>query len=160
MVLTGGDAPIMENLDNGLLIAYIIDMGDRFQYVQHRHLETSGIIEGELHKHAMENLALLAKEKLVVHPRGSTFAVFLEGNVEASLILIDDLWEKNFARSVTTGFVAEMPARDVLAFCDLVSQEGIAELHQVVARVSAGGDHLLTSVLYRRQERKWIQFEG
>jgi len=150
---------VLQNLGNGLLVAYMIDMGDRFQYVQHRHLETSGIIETELHQHAMENLALLAKQKLVVHPRGCIFAAFLEGSFEASLILIDNLWEKNFARSLTAGFVAAMPARDVLVFCDLASQEGIAELHQVVARASAGGDHLLTSVLYHRQGRQ-IQFEG
>jgi uncharacterized protein YtpQ (UPF0354 family) len=159
VVARGADAPVLKGLGNGLLVAYLIDLGGHLQYVQHRHLEASGMIESELHSHAIRNLTALATEKLRVESHGKVFAVFLDGNFEASLILLDELWDKSLARRVATGFVAAIPARDILAFCDVDSLEGITELRQVVARANAGGDHLLTPVLYRRQGRTWVQYE-
>lgn len=158
-IVRGGDAPVLKDLGNGLLVAYVIDRGDRLQYVQHRHLEASGIVESELHNHAVHNLTSLATDKLRVEPHSKVFAVFLDGNFEASLILLDDLWDKSFARWVVTGFVVAIPTRDILAFCEIDSLEGVTELREVVARTNAGGDHLLTPVLYRRQGRNWVQHE-
>lgn len=157
--VSGGDAPVLKNLGNGLLVAYVIDLGDSLQYVQHRHLEATGVVESELHGHAVQNLMGLAKAKLRVEPYGKVFAVFLDGNFETSLMLLDDLWDKSLIRRVAAGFVAAIPARDILAFCDRASLEGITELRQVVARANVGGDHLLTPVLYRRQGRAWVQYE-
>ncbi|MGA9473034.1 MAG: DUF1444 family protein, partial [Terriglobales bacterium] len=141
-----------------LFVAYVLDADGHFQYLQWRHLEDSGISQSELHDDAVCNLAALANEKLRVEPQGRVFAAFLDGNFEASLILIDDLWEKRLASTVTNDFVAAVPARDVMAFCDVTSSEGIAQLRKVVARANEGGDHLLTSVLYRRQGQKWVPY--
>jgi uncharacterized protein YtpQ (UPF0354 family) len=159
MSFSGGDAPVLKDLGNGLLVAYVMDVGDHLQYIQYRHLQDSGANESELHSHAVHNLTVLAK-KLRIEPHGKMFAVFLEGNFEASLILIDGLWDGSLARTVTAGFVAAIPARDILVFCDLASVEGITQLRQVVARANEGGDHLLTPVLYRRQGQEWVQYEG
>jgi uncharacterized protein YtpQ (UPF0354 family) len=159
VVLRGRDAPVLKDLGNGLLVAYVMDVGDHLQYIQYRHLQDSGANESELHSHAVHNLTVLAK-KLRIEPHGKMFAVFLEGNFEASLILIGGLWDGSLARTVTAGFVAAIPARDILVFCDLASVEGITQLRQVVARANEGGDHLLTAVLYRRQGQEWVQYEG
>jgi uncharacterized protein YtpQ (UPF0354 family) len=152
-----GNAPVLRDLGNGLLIAYVLDVGDHFQYLQWRDLEDSGLNESELHEHAVYNLTAVANEKLRVEPHDRVFAAFLDGNFEASLLLIDDLWDKRFASTISHGFVAAVPARDIIAFCDATSSEGIAQLCQIVARANKGGDHLLTSVLYRRQEKQWVQ---
>jgi uncharacterized protein YtpQ (UPF0354 family) len=158
-VISGGDAPVLKNLGNGLLVAYVIDRGDRLQYIQHRHLESSGATAAELNRYAVSNLTALAREKLRVERRSNVFFVFLDGNFEASLTLVDSLWDATLARTVSSGFAVAIPARDVLAFCELTSNEGTGELRQVVSSVTAGGDHLLTPVLYRRQGQKWIQHE-
>ena len=150
---------MLKDLGNGLLVAYVIDLGDRLQYIQQRHLEASGLVESELHCHALNNLMGLVKDKLRVEAHGKAFAVLLDGNFEASLILLDDLWDESLAHRVVTGFIAVIPARDVLAFCDVDSLEGITELRGVVTRANAGGDHLLTPVLYRRQGRTWVQYD-
>jgi uncharacterized protein YtpQ (UPF0354 family) len=159
VIVGGGNAPVLKDLYNGLLVAYVIDAGDHLQYVQQRHLGDSGIDESELHCHAIHNLAVLAKNKLRVEAHGKVFAAFLDGNFEASLILVDDFWDKSLVSTMPTGFVATIPARDVLAFCDLASSEGITQLCQAVARANKAGDHLLTPVLYRRQGRTWIRYE-
>ena len=157
VIVTAGSAPVLRDLGNGLLVAYVLDAGDHLQYLQLRHLEDSGMNESELHEHAVYNLAAVANEKLRVESHDRVFAAFLDGNFEATLILIDDLWDKRLARTISDGFVAAVPARDIMAFCDATSSEGIAQLRQVVARANVGGDHLLTSILYRRQGQKWIQ---
>ena len=155
----GGNAPVLTDLGNGLLAAYVIDIGDHLQYIQQRHLEDSGINESELHNHAVHNLEVLAKDKLRVEAHGKLFAAFLDGNFEASLILVDDLWEESLVPTMSAGFVAAIPARDVLAFCDLASSEGITQLREAAARANKAGDHLLTPVLYRRQGRTWVRYE-
>ncbi len=40
-----------------------------------------------------------------------------------------------------------LPARDVLAFCDAKSLQGIVELKQLVRRITPKGEHLLTETL-------------
>ena len=53
---------------------------------------------------------------------------------------------------LSNGFVAAIPAaRDVLAFCDTDSVEGLAELRDLIARIK-NGDHMLSPELFRRGE--------
>ena len=85
---------------------------------------------------------------------GDIYAVMLDGTFEASLILVDGLWDVSFAALAPHGIVAAIPARDILAFCDATSTEGLAELRQLIERVQ-GGDHLLTRDLYRRVGGRW-----
>jgi len=47
------------------------------------------------------------------------FAFFMRGDFEASVILLDDLWDGESRQFVTGEYAAAIPARDMLAFCDL-----------------------------------------
>jgi uncharacterized protein YtpQ (UPF0354 family) len=55
--LSGSDALVFRPLADGLLVAYVVDKGDQFEFVQHRHLEAEGCSEEELHSVAVDNLA-------------------------------------------------------------------------------------------------------
>jgi hypothetical protein len=158
IVVSGRQKPVLRNLGNGLLVAYIIDRGDDFQYVQRRHLEEAGVTDGELHQYAVGNLAELTRTRLKVELCGSVFAALMGGNFEASLILVDSLWNETLARLITKEFVATVPARDILAFCDIGSAQGLAQLRQISAVTTEGGDHLLTPGLYHRQDHAWVPF--
>lgn len=137
------------------MVSYVVDEGDRLSYIQHLHLIYAEMTPKELHTRGVENLTALSRRSLRIQPFGAAFAVFLDGNFEASLILIDGLWTKGIRHLVKTGFAVALPARDMLAFCDAGSAEGITQLRKVVSRV-AGGDHLLSSSLYRRCGSKWL----
>lgn len=52
-----------------------------------------------------------------------------------------------------------LTARDVLAFCDAKSLQGIVELKQLVRRITPNGDHLLTETLYYRLNGQWLPLE-
>jgi hypothetical protein len=81
----------------------------------------------------------------------------VDGNFEASLILVDGLWDKALAQLAPNGFVAAIPARDILAFCDANSAAGIAELHQLIGRIQ-NGNHMLSRELFQRADAGWSRF--
>jgi hypothetical protein len=92
-------------------------------------------------------------------PHGNIFALFLDGNFEASLLLLDDLWDQALSGYAPNGFVIAVPARDVLAFCDQASEEGVGELREVAARLFPGGDHLISPQLFSREGDRWVPFD-
>ncbi|HEY3147367.1 MAG TPA: DUF1444 family protein [Dongiaceae bacterium] len=157
VVLSGDDEPIVTDLHNGLLVVYLVDQGKHFEYVNRRHLIASGLTEAELHQTALGNLAAIVEGRGAQLRRGlDAAALVLDGNFEASLILIDWLWEDSLAHLAPNGFVVAIPARDVIAFCDAESARGIAYLRQVVQRLE-GASRPLTPMLYRRDRasRTW-----
>jgi hypothetical protein len=151
------DSPILRPIGNGLLISYLVDQGDHFAYVQHRHLIQSNMTEADLHAKAMENLSDMADEKLEVKECNDFFIGLMDGNLEATLILLDELWKERLTFLAPNGFVAAIPARDILAFCDTASDKGIEGLRDCVARLSSGqSDHrLITNLLHRDIDGEW-----
>jgi len=152
--LSGDDAPVLRALLPGLLTAYLVDEGDSFAYVQGRDLRGAGISQEQLHSQAVANLAELADQQLTIRENGPVSALFLDGNFEASLLLLDDLWTDRLREYARDPIVA-IPARDILAFCDVESTAGVSELRAVVKRVWPTGDHLLSENLYRRVDGIW-----
>src|SRR5579864_9124433 len=138
------DSLVLRDLGNGLLVSYLIDEGNQFKYIHNRHLIAADIDEQKLHETAINNLYTLAKEHLQIQPyaKAPVFAVFMEGNFEASILLLDKVWDMSLAEYVGEEFVVALPARDVLAFGDSSSPEAIAELRAIIGRLETG-DHLL-----------------
>lgn len=152
--LNADDSPVLTKFASGLLTAYVVDNGESFSYVQGRDLHEAGIREEELYHQAVQNLALIAEDKVTIRQSGPIWALFLDGNFEASLMLLGDLWTSGL-REYARDPVVAVPARDILAFCELGSTTGILELQAVVNRVWPSGDHLLTKNLYRLKDGKW-----
>ncbi|MCE9635568.1 MAG: DUF1444 family protein [Planctomycetes bacterium] len=156
MKLSEEDSPVLRNLGNGLLVSYVVDTGERFSYVQTRHLRAAGVTEDELHRAAIDNLYGLAEKHLRVQPYGDVFALFMEGSFEASVMLLDTVWDVSLAKYVRGEFLVAVPTRDVLAFGD-ASSPGVPErLRGVVDRVLTGeADHPVSNVLFRRRRGVW-----
>jgi uncharacterized protein YtpQ (UPF0354 family) len=151
------DSPVLRDLHNGLLVAYLVDEGTRFDYLQNRHLIAAGIDEDRLHKTAVGNLYSLAERHLRIQPYGPVFSLFMNGNFEASVLLLDTVWDISLAKHVKEEFVAAVPARDVLAFGDSSSPAAVAELRAIINRLaSRGADHPLSTSLYCRKRGKWL----
>jgi hypothetical protein len=80
----------------------------------------------------------------------------LDGQFQARLMLLDDLWDSIFAPHTPNGAIMALPTRDVLAFCDAKSLQGVIELNQLVERMQVNAEHPLTNTLYHRQDRQWL----
>jgi uncharacterized protein YtpQ (UPF0354 family) len=158
--LSYADTPVMKDLENGLLVAYLVDQGDSYGYVQYKDLETAGVGEPELHTAGIENLRLLAEQRLRVQQYGSIFTLLMGGTFEASMLLLDDLWERSFAEYVDGPFLVAIPARDVLAFGDASSPGAVIELNAVVERLIGAGNAELATMLFRRQGGAWYAHDA
>jgi hypothetical protein len=152
-------SPVIDLLDNGLMVVYLVDEGDRFVYVQHKHANAIKADPRGLLDFGLANLSRLAEAKLKLFRHGAIHGLQLDGQFEASLILLDKLWDEALAQFTPHGAIVAIPARDVLAFCDADDTAGIAELRALAQRVTAVSDHLLTPQLFRRIDGAWQPFE-
>ena len=74
---------------------------------------------------------------------------------EASLLLVDDLWDRQLVHLAPNGFVAAVPNRNILAFCDAKTPDGPLQLRRIIQ--SGAGDHPISTTLYCRDPtlREW-----
>jgi uncharacterized protein YtpQ (UPF0354 family) len=155
--LSADDSPVLKSLGNGLLVDYVVDNQNQFQYVQNRHLRDEGVTEAQLHEIGIANLTNLAATRpLRVQSHQDIFGVFLDGNFEASMLLLDDLWASGFRQFVRGDYLAALPTRDVFAFCDAASPSGRSELVEIVAKLKNSTDHPISHSLYRRVATQWV----
>ncbi|MCB1907618.1 MAG: DUF1444 family protein [Rhodocyclaceae bacterium] len=150
--------PVVRDLGNGLLAVYLTDTGDHLAVVQNHHLQSAGASADQLHRVAVANLRRLAAERVRVTGFGTFYEVVLDGQFEASLLLVDAFWEESAAHLVPNGAVAALPTRDVLAFCDADSRDGIEQLQALIDRLGPDVEHRLTDTLYHRQNGCWQPF--
>jgi uncharacterized protein YtpQ (UPF0354 family) len=76
------DSPVLRDFGNGLLVAYVVDCGQSFEYVQGRHLAKASITAEDLHAAAMNNLVVFMGERARLQPHSNIFAMSLDGNFE------------------------------------------------------------------------------
>ena len=155
LTLPDDQQPVITQIAQGLHAVYLMDDGDSFRYVQRYQLSALQAQAKGLHEIASMNLAKLTQEKLEVFPYDAVYGTTLDGQFESSLILLDELWDRSLAKFTPNGAIVALPSRDVLAFCDAKSLQGIKELKDLVHR-SAENDHLITPVLYYRQDGQWL----
>ena len=149
---------IIKSLGHGLLVTYVLDQRDRFEFIQNRHIEKEKLTVTELHSYGLQNLQKLADQRMRVQTYQNIFAVLMGGNFEASLILLDSIWDGPFRKFVTGQYAIVIPARDVLAFCDASSAAGCKELQDVIDRGKAAAniDHPLTNQHFVRVGTSWV----
>ena len=153
--LQDDQAPVIDLLDNGLMVVYLVDEGDRFVWVQHRHCRAIGADPRGLMEFGLVNLRRLADKHLRLVEHGSIFGFLLDGQFEASLMLLEEIWDASLNDRTPNGAVVAIPSRSVLAFCDAANTEGIRQLRELVDRVTAVDDHKLTAQLFHRHEGAW-----
>ena len=112
-----------------------------------------------MHRTALDNLRRRVNGEggpgLTLHPIGTAWGMAMGGDHEATLVLLDELWDGPLKQYTPNGAVAAIPARDICAFCDARSAEGIEHLRGVVRKVTEGGRGLVSDKLFVRQGGNW-----
>ena len=160
VTLSPADTPVIRELSNGLGVAYLIDEGSSYGYIQQRDLASSQLSEADLYAIGIKNLHRVADERLRVQPYGTIFALLMGGTFEASMILLEDLWDHSLAEYVGDDVMVAIPARDVLAFGDASSPAVIKDLRAVIDRLVAAGTAELATVPYRRRGGEWFAYDA
>lgn len=152
-----GDAPVVRVFSTTLLVNYMIDEPGALVIVRQRDVELGK--RDDLHTRALDNLrAHVEKRKLRFEPRGGTLQAKLDGQHDASLLLLDELWDSPTRVADLDGdIIAAVPSRNLLVFTGTKTRGGIAELR---ARIAENKDRELSPELFVRRKGAWDPFEG
>ncbi|EMI41951.1 DUF1444 family protein [Rhodopirellula sp. SWK7] len=155
--LSREEAPVMTAVGNGLVVAYLVDDGDSFVYIQFRDLDNDEVTEHELHHIGIRNLLRMTTAgALRIKPCGNAFMATLDGNFEASLLLPNLLWRNHFRQFVSGDYLVAIPNRDILVFCARSSTDGRTDLLKAVEAQRDSDDHPLSCELFVRRDSEWL----
>jgi hypothetical protein len=161
--LVGPDRFIVRPWLADLIVMYAIDEPTQLHLVQQRDIDALGINAEQLHHESVANLGRLVAEKFRAQEYGaphyekyggSMYACLLDGNFEASTVLLDEIWDEQATR-VRGDLVATIAARDILSFSGTDVPGGIEALRVLRDSVWASGDHLLSRSLLVRRHGAW-----
>lgn len=155
-----GQLPVVRPLAPGLVVTYLYDEGEVYSYVQRHHVQALNTSAEALHELAVINLGRHADGALKIFHHEAVHGLMLDGQFEASLLLVDEIWDGPAKAFTPNGVVAAVPSRGVLLFCDRASAQGIAELRQHLAKGQAADAIEISAALFERDERgDWHPFE-
>lgn len=147
------DAPVTRYFSQRLLVSYVIDEPGALMFVRERDVRTDADRD-ELHARALENLRrYTAKKRLRFEARGATHHARLDGQHDASLLLLDELWDAPTGVQHHEGeLVAAVPSRSTLVFTGTATACGLDELRAHQKRTS------LSAELFVRRDGRWRPF--
>lgn len=142
------NALVVRSFNEAYTISYVVEEPGALAYVRWR--DVDGDID-KLHDIALANLRVRANAKLRLAPRGGFVDVVLDGKIDASLLLLDELWDGTgiIARAVTAPIVAAAPSSEALVVASASSKEGLRHLGSLGA-----------PMLVVRRTGAWDQFSG
>jgi uncharacterized protein YtpQ (UPF0354 family) len=155
--MSPAQTPLITSWVADLTIGYAIDQPNSLQYLTPAKCEGLGIQLKEVHELALSNLKKILPP-MQRHGETSIFMLSAGGNLEVSLLLLDDLWEAQ-EELVQGRLVVAVPARDMILFTGDQSEEGLRQLRESISSVWQGGNQLVSQHLLVREEKQWQMFE-
>lgn len=152
------DVLVAEEFAGGLLVTYVFDLPGMFGYVSPGDCARLQLAPGDLRSLAVRNLTRRrARPQIREASAAATFV--LDGDLEASLLLVDHLWEQ-IGPQLPGDLIAAVPARDALAVTGSQVPGGIAALTRAVDTVwdKSSARLLLSRSLLIRQAASWSVF--
>jgi uncharacterized protein YtpQ (UPF0354 family) len=144
---------VTDHLCGDLWIVYAQDLPDRMLTMKASHLSELGLEKSELLHLAVENLSRILPNA-ERHGDGPWYWLTAGGDYDASLLLIDTIWEQ-LADSVDGEIVAVVPARHTLLFTGSQSEEGLKAIKQQATETVTAGSYLISETLIVRRGGRW-----
>lgn len=142
-----------EPLADGLVVLYAIDSPSSIRYVPRSEIVASKLVLSELRTVARDNLEPLLKDLELASGDG-LYALFADGNYEASLLLVDALWTQD-QFPVAGEIVVAVPARGVLLVSGTEEKRGLDALEKLTDQSYVESPYNLTRNFYRRAGDSW-----
>jgi hypothetical protein len=121
------NALVVRSFNEAYVVSYVVEEAGALAYVRWR--DVASDVE-RLHDIALANLRVRANAKLRLAPRDGFVEVVLDGKLDASLLLLDELWDGSgvVARAVSSPIVAAAPTSETLVVASGSSKSGLAHL--------------------------------
>jgi uncharacterized protein YtpQ (UPF0354 family) len=145
-----------EPLVADLFVAYAYDRKDSLTYARWPDLDKMGVARPALRQTAIINLRTRLPPQLSTRGDGKSLMLVAGGNFEASLILLDDVWNQ-LGASRKGDLVVCLLARDVCLVTSTDTPEGIASLKAARERLCNGGtpSNFISKTLLQRRRGVW-----
>lgn len=146
-----------EPLNEDLIVLYAVDSEHNIKYLSGKEVESLAMDRPALRKLAVTNLNGLLPE-LEKHGESGTYMITAGATYEASLLLMDRVWEKG-QFEVRGDIVVAVPSRDLLLVTGSQDSEALARLTEVVQEVVRDASYPITEQLFVRTNGQWVRFK-
>jgi uncharacterized protein YtpQ (UPF0354 family) len=148
-----------EHLVADLHVVYAFYRPGLMDYVHWHQLDLFARPRSEFRQIALANLRARLPPKLGTHGNDETFTLVADGNHEASMILLDEVWEQ-LAPSIRGDIVVCVVTRDVCLVTGTGIPGGVESLITARDRCCASGpSNFISKTLLRRRVKGWIAFQ-
>jgi hypothetical protein len=161
VVLSPEDSFLSEDLVGELLVLYAFDLPGLFEYLSERDRKALGLDMADLRSLAVRNLTRRRSRPQTLQGSNPVVMLRLDGDLEASLLLVDRLWPQ-LARGLAGETIVAVPSRDVLAISGTEVTGGVEALRRAVQigwERPTNRKLLLTRSLLVRRGASWQIFE-
>lgn len=155
--------PLIDTFVGDLDIRYAFDADSGFRYLSERDLKTLGIARDQLLRLAMANFRRRYPKLAVERPIAFVGKFANGGELEPSMMLEADFWEKEKSRPMYAGggLVAAAPARDILWFTGIKPIENVRNLQANTERShKEAGERAISKLMYLWRNKRWEVLEG
>ena len=147
-----------EYLVGDLYVVYAFDQPSSMRFARWTELDRFGRPRSELRQIALTNLRARLPYKIGRVGDEKSFLLIADGNHEASLILLDEIWEL-LGPSIPGDIVVCVPARDVCEVTATGIPGGIESLVAARDRCCASGpSNFISKTLIQRRGKSWIPY--
>lgn len=152
--LKGEDELILKEWLGDLMIFYVFDMGDAFQFIHQRDLPEQ-LTREQLHQIAVENLSRDIEYKLHDTNFGG-YGLIAGGNHEAGSICLPDIWDW-LADHLNDDLIVAVPATDLVMMAPANDTDTIDNLKIFVHQTFQNGEKLLTRNIFKfdKDSKQW-----
>jgi uncharacterized protein YtpQ (UPF0354 family) len=148
---------VYEDFNQDLVILYGEDSAKNIRYFRPEDLNVAKIEREELRPLACENLKRLLP-KIECHGANGLYMVTAGGDYEASLLLLDSIWDGG-QMEVSGDIVVAIPTRGVLLVTGSNDPNGITKVREIVQDAYSNGAYRLTPQLFVRRDGRFVKFE-
>jgi uncharacterized protein YtpQ (UPF0354 family) len=149
---------VFSNVCEDLNCLYAIDNGHSFDIIQDRHLSEWNINKEKLHTLAIENFRSLIVQKMTAKGDTNGIMFIVDGNLEAGLVLIDEIWAQ-LQDQIGESIVIAVPSRDVIMATGISNRTMIDQFKETSREILLTGDYPLSKNLFVRENGQWKFFD-
>ncbi len=148
------DSPVAQAFAADILVLYALNFPDRLQYITQRDLANIGMSVAQLHAKAIENIPRHITEIKLQDLGGGMYGVTCGGTMEASLLLLEPIWEQ--LTSALPGIpLAAAPARDLLCIIGSKQPNSLSRIKQAASINLADPNLEISRTVLSRENGKW-----
>lgn len=148
----------IEPLVADLHVAYAFDRKHSIAYASESDLVSLGIDHPTLRQTALDNLRRLLPKEISTRGDGKSFIFTAGGNYEASLLLLDEVWDQ---LSLPGSILACALTRDICLVTGTGVAGGLDSLRSAADRICAAGppSNYISRTILQRDARAWRPFQ-